>query len=101
MKVTPPRLMSKINEDICTSIEQFSSRHVLENGEINPLVKNHIVSMKGLQKLKEACSGTGVKGRFWLCVGRLIPFGMKVYGKCNRVEFLAIPPIFQFVEPTL
>ena len=68
---------------------------------MNPLVKNHIVSIKFVEKIKLACIGEGVGGKFYRLVSWLLPLGITVYGKFNEIEIVAVPGIFQFAEPML
>ena len=74
---------------------------VEESRNMNRPLKNHLSSIKMLRKLRSACSGKGLDGRFYLFVVKLLPLGMKLYGKYNEMEIIAVPGVFEFVEPSL
>lgn len=88
---------------MCVTKEEFVQRHaaVEEDGNINPLVKNQIISFKFLEKVKLACTGKGLEGKFYRIVAQVLPLGMKLYGKYNEIGIIPVTGAFEFVEPTL
>jgi len=92
-----------IGEGLCITTDQFVQRHsAVEQGKkINPLVENHLNSIKLLRRLRLACSGKGLQGRLYLLVVKLLPMGVKLYGKYNEIEVIAVPGAYEFVEPSL
>jgi hypothetical protein len=92
-----------IGEGLCITTDQFVQRHsAVEQGKkINPLVENHLKSIKLLRRLRLACSGKGLQGRLYLLVVKLLPLGVKLYGKYNEIEVIAVPGVYEFVEPSL
>jgi hypothetical protein len=87
----------------CITIDELLRNHALaeEDGKMNPLLKNEVESMRLLERLRVACAGAGIKGRVYRWITRLIPFGIKVYGKYNEIEFIAVPGAYEFIEPSL
>ena len=79
------------------------SRHstVETHREINPLAQNHLKTIEMVDKLRLASSGTGITGRMYGLIVRLLPLGIKLYGKYNRTEIISIPGVFEFGEPSL
>lgn len=83
----------------CVTIDELLRHHALveEDGKMNPLLKNEVESLMLLERLRVACAGAGFKGKW---ITRLLPFGIKVYGKYNEIEFIAVPGAYEFIEPS-
>lgn len=88
---------------MCITKENILRRHALlePDGEMNPLIKNHFESVKLVEKLRLACGSQGLRGKIYRLVVELLPLGIKLYGKYNEIEIIAVPGVFEFVEPSL
>ena len=67
---------------------------------MNPLVENQLVSVYLLEKLRLACNGTGIKGKLCRLVAWLCPIVIKLYGKYNEFELIAVRALFELQEPS-
>jgi hypothetical protein len=83
--------------------EQFERNHSApeKDGKINPIVRNQLLGILLCDRVKLACSGKGLSGRFYQLIAKLLPLGVKLYGTYNEIELIAVPGIFQFAEPIL
>jgi len=58
------------------------------------------MSLNFLEKLRLACNGNGIKGILYSLVVGLCPLGIKLYGKYNELELIAIPALFEIQTPS-
>lgn len=58
------------------------------------------MSIDFLEKLRLACNGDGIKGKMYRLVAQLCPLAIKLYGKYNEFEFIAIPALFELQMPS-
>ena len=83
--------------------DHFERNHsaLEKDGKINPIVKSQLLGILLCEKVKLACSGNGLGGKFYRVIAKLLPLGVKLYGAYNEIELIAVPGIFQFAEPVL
>ena len=84
----------------CSTRHEFLVYHS-DGATLTLPAKNHIESMKLVERVLLACKGVGFKGRMYHLISRVLPLGIRVYGKYNEIGLIAVPPIFEYVEPCL